>query len=177
MPHLVKCTIDLNKEESIVDVRQSVSHDEPSIKYVLTALKIYRPSINLPNVYMSDDKWRLTDDFIMDVKGYLWLFCSSYFLFSVCLACVRVGHHLDCRSQYHIRGLTRDIDTVVVDDYLSPSEFIRHRIMLSDIRVIIWGTKNCYVICQVQTNLWIHSCLCQVCHWFKQMKIFQLKQP
>lgn len=99
----------------------------------------------------------------MDMKRLFIVLWTVYFVFSFSFCCVRVGTHLDCRTFYEIRGLTRNIDTVVIDDSLSPWEIIHYRHILRQIRVIVWGQQNCFAVCQVDTTLWIHRCDCQVC--------------
>lgn len=107
----------------------------------------------------------------MDVKSpmfTLWILCSVFLC--TCLCCVRVGRHLDCRSFTHIRGLTRNVDTVVIDNSMPSTEILYHRHTLQRIRLIVWGDRTCPIICSLATEKWIHSCFCQVSHSHSMIK-------
>lgn len=111
----------------------------------------------------------------MDVKGRLFLtWMILCFLFHSSMSCVRVGGHLDCRGYTHIRGLTRNIDTVIINDFMPPSEIQHYGPILQNLRLIVWGYSNCPVICDIGTSRWIHHCVCQV-RFFKCFIRFSLK--
>lgn len=76
--------------------------------------------------------------------------------------CVRVGHNLDCTSARYITHLDNNVVTAIFDDSLIGTEYERCQYELRHVRVIIWGQRNCFFICPIYTDSWMHQCHCKV---------------
>lgn len=74
--------------------------------------------------------------------------------------CTRVSGHLDCVGRRFITDIDSTVKVVLVGNALIPTELLRPE--LRHLIVVIRGQSNCFVVCSVASDKWIHSCLCQV---------------